>query len=199
MRGIDQFRVAGGEASIGSIGIALVDSGGGHADRAFLRAAALRRLGYRSAVLRDDDIKPTAAAEQGFEATGGSIFKWRNGRALEDELFLSLTEQAVGKLVDYAIELHGEDRIDAHIKSASEGNNSLQAIRLELCLDALSARSREILGRASRMGKAGWLKSVTWMEQAAREIVGPGLSEADPEFRAMIERIFKWAAGGAGD
>jgi putative ATP-dependent endonuclease of OLD family len=198
VRGIDYFRVAGSEASIGSIGNALVDSGGGDADRALMRAAALRRLGYRSAVLRDDDIKPTEAVEQAFEANGGKVFKWRDGRTLEDELFLSLTIEAVGKLVDYAIGLHGEDLVDAHIRSASNGSTNLGAIRSELLLDELSARSREILGHAARMRRAGWFKSVTWMEQASREIVGPDLAEADAGFRAIVESVFGWAAG-AGD
>jgi hypothetical protein len=198
LRGLDQFRVPCGEASISSIGVALIDCGGGDVDRPFLRAVALQGLGYRSAVFRDDDIKPTAAVEQAFEASGGKVFKWRDGRTLEDELFLGLTVEAVGKLVDYAIELHGEDLIDAHIRSASTGNSSLQAIRSELFLDELSPDSRLILGRAARMRRAGWLKSVTWMEHAAREIVGPDLAEADAGFRAIVESLFSWAAG-AGD
>ena len=40
--------------------------------------------------------------------------------ALEDELFLSLTDDEVSKLIDRAIELHGEELVNEHIKSASQ-------------------------------------------------------------------------------
>ena len=195
LRGFDQFRVANGEASIGSLGVALVDNGGGDADKPFMRAGALHGLGYRSAVLRDDDAKPTETVEQAFEASGGKVFKWRDGRTLEGELFLSLTGSAIGALLDYAVELHGEDRIDAHIGSVSDGNGSLQAIRFELFRDELSPASREILGRAASTRRAGWFKSVTWMEHVAREIAGPDLADGEAGFREIVESVFGWAAG----
>ena len=58
VRGLDQYRTANGDRAIFSRGTALVDCGGGDADRPFKRAAALRALGYRVAVVRDDDQKP---------------------------------------------------------------------------------------------------------------------------------------------
>jgi len=69
----------------------------------------LQALGYRNAIVRDDDMKPTDAVEQAYISRGGKVIAWRDGRTLEDELFLSLTNNAIGKLIDRAIELHGED------------------------------------------------------------------------------------------
>jgi hypothetical protein len=62
----------------------------------------------------------------------------------------------------------------------------------------LTAESREILGRAARAKEAGWFKSVTWMEDVAREIVGPDLANADAGFRSLVDEIFVWVnhAGG---
>jgi len=34
------------------------------------------------------------------------------------------------------------------------------------------------------------------MERAARDIVGPDLTDADEEFRDIVERIFEWASNG---
>jgi len=52
--------------------------------------------------------------------------------------------------------------------------------------------------KASRSKKAGWFKSVTWMESAARDIVGPDLPDTDPKFRSLVEEIFEWASDGGG-
>lgn len=118
---------------------------------------------------------------------------WRDGRALEDELFLSLTDDAVDKLLDRAIELHGEGLVNEHIKSASQNAKNLNAIRTEALIDGITPESRLILGRAARTKKAGWFKSITWMEDVALDIVGPDLANADSGFRALVDDIFAWA------
>src|SRR5262249_8133525 len=123
------------------------------------------------------------------------VIEWRDGRALEDELFLSLTDEAVGQLIDRAVELHGERLVSEHIKTASSGAKDLAAIRKE-AVNGISDNSRAILGRAARTRRAGWFKSVSWMEGVARDIVGPDLEHADPEFKERIEGLFEWATDG---
>jgi putative ATP-dependent endonuclease of the OLD family len=148
--------------------------------------------------VRDDDKKPTAEVEEAFISGGGEVVAWRNGRALEDELFLSLTDDAVDKLIDRAVELHGEDLVDDHIKSVSQNAKNLNGIRTEVVIDGILPESRAVLGKAARTKKAGWFKSVTWMEDVARDIVGPDLANADAGFRARVERIFAWAGDAGG-
>ena len=196
MRGLDQFRTTEGGESISARGVALVDCGGGDPDRCFSRGAAFRALGYRTAILRDDDTEPTEAIEEAFVADGGTVIVWRDGRALEDELFLSLSNEAVSQLIDRAIELHGEDLINEHIKSVSRGAKDLAAIRGEAERNGIFAKSRAILGEAARTRRAGWFKSVSWMEGVARDIVGPNLDDADPDFVALIDELFEWASDG---
>jgi putative ATP-dependent endonuclease of the OLD family len=110
-------------------------------------------------------------------------------------LFLSLTDDAVSELINLAVELHGEDLIDAHIKSASGNDFGLDEVRAE-AEDGYSNDTRLVLALAARSKRAGWFKSVTWMESAARGIVGPDLPDADPEFRAIVQEIFDWASDG---
>lgn len=196
VRGMDHYRIANGSVAITAQGTALVDSGGGDGDRPFARAAAFRALGYRVAIVRDDDKKPTAGVEEAFIADGGKVVKWRDGRALEDELFLSLTDDGVGKLLDRAVELHGEELVNEHIKSASENRKDLDTVRTDAMVDGISPESRKILGRAARARRAGWFKSVTWMEAVASDIVGPDLPEADAGFRALIGEIVTWGGDG---
>lgn len=198
IRGLDQFRTANGHVAISAHGTTLVDCGGGDSDRPFERAATFHSLGYRTAVVRDDDKRPTAAVEADFIAAGGMVAAWRHGRALEDELFLSLTDDAIQQLLDRAVELHGEDLINDHIKSASQNNRNLNGIRTEALIDSISPESRVALGKAARTKRSGWFKSVTWMEQVARDIVGPDLESADIGFRELVEHVFAWA-GDAGE
>lgn len=192
VRGLDQYRTANGQDAITAQGTALVDCGGGDADRPFKRAAAFQALGYRAVVVRDDDKKPTAEVEAAFIADGGTVVAWRDGRALEDELFLSLTDDAVGKLLDRAVELHGEDLVNDHIKSASQNAKDLNGIRTEALIDGITPESRAVLGKAARTKKAGWFKSVSWMEDVARDIVGPDLVNAEAGFKGLVGRIFAW-------
>jgi len=194
VRGLDQHRTATGQTSISASGTALVDCGGGGADRPFARASAFRGLGYQAAVLRDDDVAPTAQIEAAFQAGGGKVVAWRNGRALEDELFLSLSDDGVGRMLDRAIDLHGPDLINDHIKSTTNNATDLGTIQADALVNGYSNQARQVLGRAARTRKAGWFKSVTWMEELAREIVGPDLENADDGFKALVDDIFEWSS-----
>jgi putative ATP-dependent endonuclease of OLD family len=190
VRGLDQHRCANGHSSINAAGVALIDCGGGDADRCYARAAAFSTLGYQTAILRDSDHPPTPRIEEAYLATGGVVTSWRNGRTLEDELFLCLTDDAVDELVDYAVDLHGEDVVNNHILAVSNGTTTLGAIKQALALDELSDEHRSLLGKAARRRKAGWFKSVSWMEEVARSIVGPDLRDAEPAFAGIVNRIF---------
>lgn len=193
VRGLDQYQTANGSTAITAQGTALIDGNGGGADRLIARATVFRKLGYRAAVIRDSDQKPTAVVEDGFLATGGTVVAWGDGRALEDELFLCLTDGAVEKLLKQAVELHGEVRINEHIKTASSDAKDLDCVRAEAATAGISPESRVVLAKAARTKKAGWFKSVTWMEDVARDIVGPDLVNANADFRDRISSIFVWA------
>lgn len=195
LRGLDQYRTANGHTALGAQGTALIDSGGGDPDKPFKRAAAFQALGYRTAIFRDDDKKPTEAVEAAYISNGGKVIAWRDGRALEDELFLSLTDSAVEGLIGRAIELHGEELVNDHIKSASLNAKSLDEIKNEVLFEGfVTVESRKILGQASRTRRAGWFKSVTWMEDLARDFVGPDLENSDAGFRALVDEVFSWSS-----
>ena len=196
LRGLDLYRLDQGNASLAALGVALVDCGGGEPDRPYARASAFQSLGYRVMVLRDDDKKPTPAVEQAFVENGGTVVAYRAGRALEDELFGSLTPAACQRLIGYANELHG-DLIVEHLRTVSNNTLTFQQIWDEIQnTGLLSAERRAILGQAARIRKAGWFKSISWMEDVSRTIVAPDLHLCDPGFRALMEQVFGWAAHG---
>ena len=193
LRGLDLYRLDHGGSSLAAQGVALVDCGGGEPDRAYVRAAAFQSLGYRVMVLRDDDKQPTPAVEQVFVQNGGTVIAYRVGRALEDELFMSLTPAACHKLITYANELHG-DLIHEHLRTSSKNTLTFHQVWDEIqSTGALAPERRAVLGQAARMRKAGWFKSISWMEDVARTIVAPDLHLCDPGFRALMDQAFEWA------
>lgn len=194
LRGLDQYFEGQGRVPITAQGVALIDANGGGPNDAYNRAAPMRSLGYRTAVLRDDDQKPTREIHQAFVDAGGSVFTWRNDHCLEAELFMSLSENAVSALIDLAVELHGEDVVNGHIQSRATNGETLDGIKKQALLEGYSVQARVVLARASTIRKKGWFKQVGWIEQAAREIIGPDLGNADRGFRDAVELIFRWAA-----
>lgn len=194
VRGLDLYLISKGNTAITAYGAALVDCEGGDSDRIYKRATVFQTMGYRTAVVRDEDKSPTPGVEKAFIARGGEVVAWRDGRALEDELFLSLTKDGVRKMVDRAVEIHGEDLINEHIKSASKNGKDLKTIRAELEKTELTVESRQILGKAAKTKRQGWFKTVARMEDVARDIVGPDIKKADAGFRALVSRLFTWTS-----
>lgn len=194
LRGLDLSRLDQGHVSLAALGVALVDCGGGDPDQLYARATAFQSLGYRVMVLRDDDRTPTPATEQAFIQQGGTFVACRAGRALEDELFGSLTLNACMKLIACALQLHGK-LIQEHVRTASNNTVTLKQIVDETRnSNALTPEHRTILGQAARTRNNGWFKSISRMENAARTIVAPDLPFCDPDFRALMNKVFAWAA-----
>lgn len=194
IRGLDDFWVGRGSASLQSFGVAYVDTGGGDADRCFNRAKAFMKLGYRVAAVQDNDKVPTAAAVEQFKDAGGYHVAWRDGKALEDELFTSLAHEAIDALIARALELTDDGKVDENIKTQSEGKLNLKAVQDEVdLLGTYTMDTRRVLGKSSRTRKSGWFKSISKMEGVARDIVGPYLADADIGFSGKLSELFKWA------
>ena len=152
------------------------------------------KLGYRVAAVQDNDKTPTAALVDEFKAAGGHHVAWRDGRALEDELFASLPDSAVEELIERALELTEDGKVDENIKTKSDGKITLDQIRFEGLVSSYSPETRALLGAASRSRKSGWFKSISKMEAVARDILGPHFDATDGGFRNLIVDLFEWAS-----
>lgn len=191
-RGLDQYWVGEGYASFFALGGAYVDTGGSEPNRCFERGSALLKLGYRVLVLADSDKPPTPAVVKAFHDSGGESVVWRSGCALEDELFHSLSDEAIAALLTKATENLGRDLVNEHIKSKSNGSVDLSAVELEQILEGFSVATKTLLGIASRTKGNGWFKSVTAFQEVAKEVVGPHLATADADFQALINKFHAW-------
>ncbi len=191
-RGLDQYWVGKDCTSFYASGGAYVNAGGGHPDKSYERGTALLNLGYRVMVFVDADKTPSASIVSKFLAAGGVDISWRPGRALEDELFLSLKDSAIHSLLQRAVDLVDEELVDSHIRSISNGSNTLDQVFAEGLIDGYSAETRKLLGIASRSRRNDWFKSITKFEGVAKDIVGPNLATADIEFQMKINQLFEW-------
>lgn len=189
MRGLDLFYSGQGTVSLNALGVALVDAGG--VSKIYGRANVIARLGYRTASLRDDDIQPNASEEQAFQFYQGAVFKWAPGQALENAIFHGVSDAAVHLLLERAIEIHGEELITEHISAASQG-----LVTLASCRGPVSPATRQTLAIASKWKKNAWFKTVSYMEEAARDIIAPEMPNATPAFKEVIGAIYQWCQGG---
>ena len=153
----------------------------------------MRRLGYNVTAFIDADKAPTPGLLTTLAAEGVGLLTWRAGRALEDELFICMTDAAIDALLHYAIERIGRDDVAEHIRSKSEGHRTLEAIEAERAAQGIyQAATRELLGRAARVSKNGWFKSVSAYQHVGRRIVGPQLQNAEPGFVDVMSRLWAW-------
>jgi len=189
MRGLDLFYSGQGTVSLNALGVALVDAGG--VSKIYGRANVIARLGYRTASLRDDDVQPDASEEQAFQFYNGTVFKWAPGQALEHAIFHGVSDAAVHHLLERAIEIHGEELIAEHISAASQG-----LVTLATCRGPVNPATRQILAVASKWKKNAWFKTVTWMEEAARDIIAPDMANATAAFQGVVGKIYQWCRGG---
>jgi len=191
-RGLDQYWVSQGATSFCALGGAYVDVGGSTPDKFFDRGKALLKLGYRVLVFVDADKPPTSHVVAEFQTAGGQTLTWRTGRALEDELFLSLSAKSVAAMLEKACNLAEKEVVKEHMKSKSEGNLTLEAVVEEIRGGQISEAARVVLGAASRTRNNGWFKSVSAYQDVAKEIVGPDLGTAETGFQAIVEQLRLW-------
>lgn len=188
IRGIDQWCDDQGKRTLHAAGACLVDGGGG-GDQMLSRAQAFCTLGYRSALFRDDDKRPPEAKETDFQLDGGCVFTWRDGKKIEVEIFDSIPPDAVGPLLEIALEEREEQSINDQLKTVSENKVTLATVRAEVAANELSHASRYALGEAS--GK-GWFKNISTMERVARDIIAPRATKLDKDFLESVNTIRKW-------
>jgi len=196
IRGLDDHWVAQDYESLQALGVSYVDAGGGDADRCFHRAGAFQKLGYRVAVLQDNDKQPTPEVVKAFLDAGGFLVAWADGKALEDELFASLPAVGVASLIQRALQLTEDGLVDKHITTKSTGALNLASVQTEGATGQYSTDTRKTLGEASRIRKAGWFKSITKMEGVARDILGPNFGATDGGFTGKLVDLFEWAERG---
>jgi putative ATP-dependent endonuclease of the OLD family len=188
VRGLDQRFSSDGHPALATHGATVVN---GNGDDTFRRAIAFQALGYTVAILRDSDKPAPAILEAAFLKDSGQVFAWTAGRALEQELFAAVPDQAAKALLDLAIEQKDKDAVQAHVENVSAKAASLAAIEAEFAAGTLGAASRTVLGNAA--ARHGWLKTQTSMEVVGHVIVGPVHAQCQSSLTDVINGLWLWA------
>lgn len=200
LRGIDLHRTSKGETSAFALACSFLDSSGGTPERTLQRAQIFRRLGFETIAFLDSDLKIDQNELEKTRNAGVQVFQWAEGCALEQAMFNDVSDTAVNELLDLAVELNSEEEVDSSIAQVSEGNFTLKSVRESFALaDVYTAEIREVLGDAAKLsskakiGKAarrGWFKSISRMEVAGDQIIGPRLRYAKGDFMRTLEALF---------
>lgn len=192
-RGMDQWWVQCGATSFLAHGGSYVDAGGGSPDQCFTRGQTFLKLGYRVLVFIDAD-KPvtTKGLVESFVEAGGQYLTWREGLALEDELFRHLSDEAVHALLNKAVEMVGRELMTEHIKSKSNGKVTLDTIEVERLISGYTPESRILLGLSARNKQNGWFKSVGGFQEIAKDVVGPHMQKAEQGFIEITNNLWRW-------
>lgn len=197
-RGLDQYWAARNYPSFFALGGSYVNAGGSTPDLCLQRSLVLRRLGYRVMVFIDADKPHTQAVLDEVVREGIDVLTWRQGQALEDAIFLSLPDQAIDALLDFAEQEKGTETVAEHIRSRSNGTLTLEQIKGSRAQGAPYAPpTRQVLGQAART-KNGWFKNVTAFQHVGRQIVGQYAHQSDPEFLNLVTLLWRWTRA-AGD
>lgn len=196
MRGLDIYRSDQGKQSLTALGASLINIDGGTPDRAYSRALSFQNLGYRVMIIRDSDVPLKDPDKQDqFEENNGTTICWSNNYALEQQLFMSLPDEACIALLEFA-KLKHDDLVNEHLSTVSSGKTSIQKIQEEIDSEIfLSIETREILGRAANQ-KRGWFKNIGIMEEATRSIIAPALPNSEPDFLNLINKAVNWVGAG---
>jgi putative ATP-dependent endonuclease of OLD family len=192
-RGLDQYWTDLNYPSFFALGGSYINAGGSTPDLCLQRGLVLRRLGYRVMVFIDADKIPTQALLDEVIREGISVLIWRPGRALEDELFLSLPDQVIDVLLTFAEDEKGTEIVAEHVRTKSNGALTLESIRGARSQGVPYAPlARQVLGQAARTKSNGWFKSVTAYQHVGRHIVGPNAKQSESGFLALLTELWSW-------
>jgi len=191
MRGLDLFSHERGTRTMARCGVYAADGGGAEA---VARALAFAELGYRTALLRDNDVILTPSQLAAVTEAGIPIFQWKDDQAFEAALFRSCPTAAIPELLEIAIEARTEDSVAADIRSAFKGEYSLERCR---CEADNNPQVREVLAAAAtrkdkKDSPKNWFKLIDPSERIGREIIPFHWKEFDQSFRNVLLGVREW-------
>ncbi|MCK6254343.1 hypothetical protein [Pseudomonas fragi] len=201
LRGIDRYRVSQGEQSAYANATAFVDAGGRSPEHILQRAQVFAQWGYRTKAFLDADVVIPQEAREAAEADGVTVCTWGESLALEEALFRWLPDNGVDDLIELAIELNSEELVGGALEEVSKKTYDLEKILSLVREDAqYEDEERAFLGKAAKLstrdskvgpGRKGWFKSISKMELVGEKVVGPYISEAEPELKRPINELFR--------
>ncbi|PQM49849.1 hypothetical protein C5U48_23360 [Mycolicibacter virginiensis] len=168
LRHWDAERISNDQAPAAAIGSVLVNGKGG--TQPTQRAQNFQQLGYPTCMLVDNDDRTVDQSVIDAAASGVSVHRWAFGNALEDEVIQTLTVEGLQALIDLAVDIKGEQSIQATVGAQLEGaqlkGTGVVAWQAQIGTDEPTIR-KAIAAAATTKGKE-WFKR----EDRAEELAG---------------------------
>ena len=189
LRGLDSCWSTSKFNSFAYQGVVATDGGG--IPKALALAKHLLMLGFDVGCVLDSDQPPSGADIDEIQKLGGKVFIWPDSCSTEQRMFCDLPWATVQKLVAYAVECDGEDRILHTINTAMKNgqqNLTSTVITLQQESDAL----RTILGDAAKTDRKCWFHDIERAEHVAN-LVFHSLAEVNKKpFASILADVRKW-------
>ena len=192
MRGLDARWTAHGRNSFAYQGVVAINGEG--IPKALIIAKHLLELGYDVLALLDSDKPPSAESVEEVKMLGGEVLMWTDACATEQRIFLDVPWETIRRLLAYAVECDGAERILHTINAAMpEGMNKLSSTTLAPAHE--SDEMRVILGAAAKTDGKAWFKDIGRAECVADLIFNSLGKVAGSPLVLTLVQTRKWVDG----
>ncbi|GAA3687652.1 ATP-binding protein [Micrococcus sp. HSID17228] len=171
LRHWDAQRIAAEQPGAASLGVVLVNGGGG--TQSTKRAQHFQQLGYPACLLVDNDDRAIDKSVRQAMDSGVSVYRWGPGNAIEDEIIQTLGAKGLQALVDLAVEIRGEHSIRANV-GASLNNDQLTGTDFASWQAQAGVNETEIRGAIAAAATARdkeWFKREDRGEELAEVVI----------------------------
>ena len=171
LRHWDAQRIAAEQPGAASLGVVLVNGGGG--TQSTKRAQHFQQLGYPACLLVDNDDRAIDKSVRQAMDSGVSVYRWGPGNAIEDEIIQTLGAKGLQALVDLAVKIRDEHSIRANV-GASLGNDQLTGTDFASWQAQAGVNETEIRGAiaaAATAKKKEWFKREDRGEELAEVVI----------------------------
>lgn len=164
MRGLDALWIVNGRDSFAYQGVVAINGEG--IPKALYIAQHLLDLGYEVLALLDSDRPPPSGEVRKIKDRGGKVLTWEGSCSTERRIFLDVPWSTVQRLVEYAVECDGPDRI-LHTINAVMPDGMTKLSTLELAASYDNDAFRDVLGAAAKTEGKAWFKDIGRAEHIA--------------------------------
>lgn len=200
LRAFDSYLFKHSSSRFAHYGVGTALGGGG--DKFFKLAKLLKKCGYDVCILMDSDISNEEDQKREAEKLGVKVFSWKEGYAIEEQIFADATIECAERLISLGIENKGFESVRARLKNEVDNAESIFTFFDETVSlpDEIDVNTLVEIGKVSK-GKwnkkkqsyeGGWYKRID-LGQAVGDIVFQnGQMTEGSYFIHVINCIKKW-------
>lgn len=167
----DAERIAIDQAPAAAVGAVLVNGKGG--TQPTQRAQNFQQLGYPTCMLVDNDDRAIDQSVADAKSVGVMVHRWSLGNALEDEVILTLSAAGLQAVVDVAVDIRGEQSIQATVSAKLGGKKLIGTNIAEWCTQtgADEPTMRTAIAAAATTKDKEWFKREDRGEELAEVVI----------------------------